>query len=208
MDDLFGKPKTDKNEAKSDDDFLFGGYTPSVATNNTRSALSQPLAKRSVSFNDDNDQKTKSGDNLSKTTPGKLDFDFDFESLLKPKAKSNLAHKNEEWMKEPSKLETSIDLDGSLNNPRRRNSLNGIAEKPPIGFKTALKDSMNSSFADSIDNTENTNQNNKNFTIGNMQPLNFESKTDEKTDGQDKWFTNLITNKKSTNQSKKTNVRH
>lgn len=208
VDDLFGKPKTDKTEAKSDDEFLFGGYTPSVALTSTRTALSHPPAKRSVSFNDDDDQKPKSGDNLAKTTPGKLDFDFDFESLLKPKAKPNLAPKNEEWMKEPSKFETSIDLDSSLNNTRRRNSLNGLVDKPPLGFKTAPKDSMNSSFADSIDNMESTNQNNKNFTLGNMQPLNFESKTDEKTDVQDKWFTNLITNKKSTNQSKKTNVRN
>ncbi|RNA22721.1 hypothetical protein BpHYR1_005373 [Brachionus plicatilis] len=206
VDELFGKAKTEKNEAKSDDDFLFGNYMPSVASNTPRTTLSQPPAKRSVSFNDEEDHKPKAGDNLSKTTPGKLDLDFDFESLLKPKAKTNASTKNDDWMKEPTKFETSIDLDGSLNNPRRRNSQSGPAEKPPIGFKTGAKDSMNSSFADSTDNMDHANQNNKNFTLGNMQPLNFDVKTEEKTDGPDKWFTNLITNKKSTNQPKKSNV--
>lgn len=182
---------------------------PSVASNTPRSALSQPppATKRSVSFNDDEDHKSKANENLSKTTPGKLDFDFDFESLLKPKAKSNPVPKNDEWMKEPNKFETSIDLDGSFNNPRRRNSQSGPTDKPPIGFRTGHKDSMNSSFADSVDNMEATNQNNnKNFSIGNMQPLNFETKTEEKNDGPDKWFANLITNKKNTNQPKKANV--
>ncbi|CAF0756317.1 unnamed protein product [Brachionus calyciflorus] len=218
VDELFGKPKQEKSNTdfklddkyvkmsqeaikSEDENFVFGSYMPSVALTTPRAGP----PKRSVSFNDDlndddfmNKPKMDSS-NLNKTVPAnKLDLDFDFESLLKPKSQSKPVqnNKNDEWLKEPPKLETSFDLDASFSNQKRRGS---IADKPPINFKST-KDSMNSSFADSIENMEQnttTTNNNKNLGLANMQPLGFEVKTIEDNKEQN-WFNNLVTNRKTT----------
>lgn len=255
-----------------DDDFSFGGYVPSASAGRPATQ-----AKRNVSFNGGdlfNDDlfssrpKTTESSNLSrnnsnatsslmKTMPASTssskkpydDFDFDFDSLVKPKNQTNQQRpatsanttqqkpsSESDWFggKDTSKLDTSqelIGLDNSFSN-KRRPSLNDskfLSDKPPIAsrleqVKQANKDSMNSSFADSIENAEPVKPGQSGFNINNINPLNFEfgqSKHPQNKEqdsmvpsdsNEDGWLSNLINkkgtanNNSNTNNNKKSNV--
>lgn len=232
-------------QSKTDDDFSFGGYVPSSMSGTQRTNTALP--KRNVSFNDDlfsqdmfssrpktspaeslnNNNKKDNSNSLMKTmpTPAKSnEFDFDFESLLKPKNQGNKPTPN------PANVENNLnssDLNGLENSfNRRRSSLNDsklVFEKPPMasrGDQSKLaantKDSMNSSFADSIEIMDTKPPGST--TLNSFQPLQFDLKHIVKHEqdpmhkmqesseaGEDGWLSNLIGNKKTT-QNKKPNV--
>jgi hypothetical protein len=152
------------------------------------------------------------------TKKSAFDLDFDFDSLLKPKASAAKAptavaataagaapgatasqkKSDSDWLENLSAV-----------NPRGTQTTGPVAPRNPTGAgfmdnlkMTSAKDSMNSSFADSIENAESAVI--KPAAVSNIQPLQFDQpkmkpkESSAPLEIEDSWLGSLITNKKPT----------